>query len=300
MLAEARGALDPAAVARLASLELIARTLVDGFIKGLHFSPAKGSSTEFAEHRPYVAGDDIRGIDWKTFGKTDRFYVKEYEDETNARATLVVDASASMDFGTSGITKHRYAVCLAAAAGYLLLGQRDAVGLATVSSGLHRVLPPKATPQHLRGVLALLESEAPRGETRLAEALHLLAERLHPGSIVLVVSDFLDDPQRIMTSVAHLRHRRAEVLLLHLIDPAEVDLPFTSWTVFRDPESPGTRLRLDARQVRALYLENLAAHQDALRKGAAALEVDYAVLNTSQAFDAGLAAVLQARSRRRR
>jgi len=298
MAADERETLDPAAAARLESLELVARTLVEGFLKGLHFSSAKGSSIEFAEHRPYVPGDDIRRIDWKTFGKTDRFYLKEYDDESNVRATIIVDASASMAFPLDGLTKLRYGVCLAAALGYLLLLQRDAVGLAVAGAGLREYIPPKATAQHLRGIFRRLESTQAEGATRLGDCLHQLAERAHARSLAVVISDFLDDPQSVLRGAAHLQHRGVETILFHVMDPVEEDFPFTGWTVFRDSEDPSTQLRLDARQVREVYRENLKEHLDLLRKGAAALKADYALLSTRKPFELALATYLDARSRR--
>jgi uncharacterized protein (DUF58 family) len=300
MAREATRLLDPASVARLGTLEVAARFLVEGFIKGLHFSARKGSSIEFAEHRAYVPGDEVRRIDWRTFGKTDRFYLKEYEDETNLRATLVVDASASMGFGTAGISKLRYAELLAAALGYLLLGQRDAVGLALVDGSVRRYVPPRATPEHLAGVFRALDGASAAGTTRLADCLHRLAGRLRRRSFVCVISDFLDDPRAVLKSLANLRHRGAEVILFHILDPAEEEFPFTNWTVFEDSEDRSSRIRIDARQVRETYLENLAEHVRILRTGSLALGVDCARLSTKTPFEEALAAYLEARARRRR
>ena len=292
--------LDPVAVARLGRLELVARTLVEGFIKGLHFSDSKGSSTEFSEHRPYVPGDDIRRIDWRAFGKTDRFYLKEYEDETNVRATLFVDASGSMAFQSGEISKFRYATCLAAALGYLLLGQRDAVGLVLAGEDIERHVPPKATPQHLRGIFGAIEAAIPRGKTRLAECIHKLAGRLRARSLVVILSDFIDDPKAVLRSIAHLRHRGCDALLFHVLDPAEEEFPLTRWTVFRDAENPSIRRRLDARQVRQIYRENLSEHLETLRRGCAAAGVDYSLMNTKRPFELALATCLDARERRER
>lgn len=299
-MTELRDYLDPAAVARLGKLEIVARTLVEGFIKGLHFSAAKGSSIEFAEHRPYVPGDEIRLVDWRAFGKTDRFYLKEYEDETNLRAVLFVDASGSMGFRSGEVSKLRYASCLAAALGYLLLGQRDAVGLAVAGSSVRRYVPPKATPQHLRGIFAILEATQAEGKTSLPDCLHRIAGRIHSRSFVVVLSDLLDDPRAVLKSLAHLRHRRTEVLLFHILDPAEEEFPFTNWTVFQDSEDRSSRLRLDARQVAEIYRENLAEHLEVLRKGCVALGVEYARVNTRTPFEISLATYLDARERRAR
>ena len=300
MALDVRDYLDPVAAARLGHLELVARTLVEGFIKGLHFSAAKGSSIEFAAHRPYVPGDEIRHIDWKTFARSDRFFLKEYEDETNVRAALVVDTSGSMGFGSGELPKFRYACCLAAALGYLLLGQRDAVGLVLAGSGIERYVPPKSTPQHLRGIFAALEAAHPRGETNLAGCLDKLAERLPRRSFAIVLSDCIDDPRAVLRSIAHLRHRHSEVILFHILDPAEEEFPFTGWTVFRDVENPAVRVRLDARQVREIYRENLASHLEILRKGCAAAGVDYSLMSTKKPFELSLATYLDARERRER
>lgn len=300
MALELRDLLDPAAVARLGHLELIARTLVEGFLRGVHFSAAKGSSIEFAEHRPYVAGDEVRRIDWRTYGRTDRFYLKEYEDETNVRATLVLDVSASMDYASQGLSKFRYASCLAAGLGHLLLRQGDAVGLVLAGAEVQRSLPPKATPQHLRGIFTTIEEVRPSGPTGLAESLHGLAGRLRSRSFVLILSDLLEDPRAILRGMTHLRHRHSDVLLFQVLDPAEEEFPFTGWTVFRDMEEPSTRLRLDARQVRELYLDNLAQHREVLRKGCAAAGVDYFPMNTSTPLELSLATYLHSRKRRER
>jgi len=297
-MAEIRDFLDPVAVARLENLEIVARTLVEGFLKGLHFSPAKGSSIEFAEHRPYVPGDEIRRVDWRAFGKTDRFYLKEYEDETNVRGTLFIDTSGSMGFQSGEVSKLRYAVCLAAATGYVLLGQRDAVGLALGGSTLTQYVPPKATPQHLRGIFSTLSEARAAGETCLADSIHRMAARLHTRSLAIIISDFLDDPRDVITSVAHLKHRHCDAILFHVLDPAERRFPFNNWTVFRDSENPSASLRVDARQIREIYKENLEEHVEILSKGCAALGVDYSFLDTSQPFEVALSVYLAARARR--
>ena len=296
----ARTILDPAVVARLGRLEVIARTLVEGFIKGLHLSPSKGSSTEFAEHRPYSPGDEIRRIDWRTFARTDRHYLKEYDDETNVRAILVVDKSKSTAFPEDGLTKFRYAVCTAAALGYLVLRQRDGVGLAMVSDRVERFLPPKATAQHLSGIFKTLEEESPSGTTGIGRALTQIAARTTSRSLVILISDFLDEPHEILKGLSELRHRGCEVLVLHTIDPTEETFPFTNWTVFRDPEDAAVSLRMDARQVVEIYQDTLRAHLELLKKGCAAAAVDYSLVRTDTPFEDSLATYLETRSRRKR
>ena len=289
--------LRPADVARLGRLEIVARTLVEGFIKGLHLSPAKGSSTEFAEHRPYARGDEIRRIDWRTFARTDRYYLKEYDDETNVRATLILDGSESMAYPPGEVTKFQYATFLAAALGYLLLRQRDGIGLAVVNSQVRHYLPPRATAQHLGGIFRTLAALQPEGATDLATTLGQIAAHGRSRSLMIILSDFLDDPAKILRGVAQLRHRGCEVVALQIVDPEETDFPFTNWTVFRDPEDSAQKLRVDARQMREIYRENLSAHQDTLKKGCTAAEVDYTVLQTDTPFEVGLANYLDRRNR---
>lgn len=296
-MVELRDDLDPAAIARLGSLEVIAHTLVAGFLKGAHLSADKGSSVEFLSYRPYVQGDEIRRLDWRTFGKTDRFYVKDYQDETNLRAILVLDVSASMGFGSGEVTKLRYATCLAAAFGYLLVGQRDAVGLALIDSRVRELLRPKATPERLGVLFARLARLDAGGETRLAEAIDRLAGMLPRRSLVVLLSDLLDDPRAVLRSLGRLQHRGCDVLVLHLIDPAEESFPFNRWVRFRDSESPGVELRLDGRRVGDLYREKLAEHLDILGRGCRGTGIDHALVSTARPFAVALAAFLESRGR---
>ncbi len=299
-MAISRELLDPRALARMGHLELVARTVVEGFLRGLHRSPFKGSSVEFAEHRPYVPGDEIAHIDWRTYAKTDRYYLKEYEDETNLRATLILDGSASMGFGSAGITKFRYAQCLAAALGFLAVGQLDAVGLAVFDKEVRRYVPPKASPVHLGGIFSELERAEPGGETDLGRVFRATADRVKRRGLAVVISDLLDDPRTILKGLARFRHRHCEVLVFHVVDPAELEFPFTNWTVFRDPEQPGRKIRLDARQIRIAYKKNLEAHLVQLRKGCGSTNIDYCLLETSTPFDRALVQYLANRWQRGR
>jgi len=295
-----RDLLDPRALARMGHLELVARTVVEGFLRGLHRSPFKGSSVEFSEHRPYVPGDEIAHIDWRAFARTDRYYLKEYEDETNLRATLILDGSASMGFGSAGITKFRYAQCLAAALGFLVVEQFDAVGLALFDSRVRRYVPPKASAAHLGGIFGELERAAPRGETDLGIVFRAAADRVRRRGLAVVISDLLDDPRAILRGLARFRHRHCEVLVFHIIDPAELEFPFTNWTVFRDLESPGRKLRLDGRQIRSIYRKNLESHLLQLRRGCGSTNIDYCRLETETPFDQALVRYLATRWQRGR
>ncbi len=299
-MAELREFLDPATVAQLESLEVVARRVVEGFLRGLHASPAKGSSMEFAEHRPYVPGDDLRHVDWRGFAKTDRHYLKQFEDETNLRATLILDVSESMAFGSIGVSKLRYACCLAAALGWLLLRQRDAIGLALADEDVHDYVPPKATAGHLAGIFSAMQSVRTSGRTRLGRVLHRMSERMHRRSLAIVVSDFLDDVDEVLTGISQVRQNGSEVFAIHLMDPAEIELPFTNWMVFRDMEDPSTEVRLDAREIESIYRANLTEHREALRKGCAAAGVDYLFVRTNEPFETALGRYLHLRARRRR
>ena len=211
----------------------------------------------------------------------------------------MLDASASMGFSSEGITKLRYASCLAAAMAYLLLGQRDAIGLALAGESRRHHIPPRASAENLAGIYSAMEKARPEGRTDLAKVLTQLSERVEPKSLVILISDLLDDERNILSGISQLRHRGGEVIVLQVLDPAERELPFSSWMVLRDIEDPSTEVRLDARQMAELYRENFSGHQDAIRKGCSAAEVDYLCLETSAPFANSLGRFLHLRSRQR-
>jgi uncharacterized protein (DUF58 family) len=289
--------LDPRHVARLGNLELIARTIVEGFLRGVHRSVHRGSSVEFAEHRPYVPGDAIDRLDWRAFGKTDRLYLREFEDETNLRATFIIDASASMGFGSRGISKFRYASCLLAAFGYILHKQLDAIGLMTFDELPRQWFPPRASLAHLEGLLRSLEAVRPEGRTALSAVLHQAAEAARRRGLVMLFSDLLDEPREILRALARLRAGGSEVAVFHIVDPAEAEFPFQRWTLFRDAEDRGRRLRLNARWVRDTYLRNFRQHVDELRRGCHAARIDYQLVDVSGPFESALRGFLTARRR---
>jgi len=215
--------LQPQVVSRLSSMELRARLVVEGFITGLHRSPYHGFSVEFAEHRPYMPGDEIRHIDWKLYGKTDRYYIKQYEEETNLKAYLVVDTSKSMAFASSGmVPKLEYASCLAASLAYMMIKQQDAVGLALFDEALTSYIPPHATRGYMRQLLIQLQHAQPSGRTGAARALHQVAERIRRRGLVVVISDLLDRQEEVMTALRHFRHKKNEVIVMHVLDPIEL------------------------------------------------------------------------------
>ena len=289
--------LDPAVVARIGSLELRARTVVEGFLIGLHRGPFQGFSVEFSEYRPYVPGDDLSTLDWKVYGRSDRFYVKRFEEETNLDCRILLDVSASMGYGSHGVTKHAYAVSLAASLAYLMHRQRDAVGLIAFDEEVAAEVPVSSRPGHLRRVLAALgrletgrRSDVARPLTRLAEAL------VRPG-LTIVVSDLLDDAGAVTRSLRQLRFRGGDVIVLHVLDPAEWDFPFRRVTRFRDLET-GAEVRTFASRVRKPYREAMRGLAATYERELRLADVDYHRLDTSQPLDAALRSYLAARARR--
>jgi len=274
---------DPTELRKYGGLTLVAKGIVEGFLTGIHRSPFKGFSVEFAEHRPYVPGDEIRHIDWRAFGKTDRYYVKEYEEETNLKAYLVVDASGSMGFrgAKKAPSKLEYARQVAGSLAYLMLHQADAVGLITHDTKIRALIPPKASPKHLLQLLRTLEEAAPGGDTSAAVAWdELAAHHLKRRGLVVILSDFLDDISPMIRALQHLRHRNHEVMLFHVMAPEEMDFPYKRLTQFRGMELGGEKKVVDPRRLRDDYLKNLAAFQAELRDRAGKLQVDYHLMRT--------------------
>lgn len=280
--------LSPETVARLGSMELRARLVVEGFITGLHRSPFHGFSAEFSEHRQYRHGDELKHIDWKIYGRSDRYYVKQYEDETNLRATICVDMSASMNY-TSGstITKFQYATFLAAALSYLVLQQRDAAGLALYNTDVQTFLPPRSKQSYVRELIRALESAMPSNGTGTSVALHHVAEKLGRRGLVVVISDCFDQPDSILDALRHFRHDQHEVLLFHVLDPREVDFAMGSAAVFRDMES-GQELTTHPQQLQRSYQVAMEAFCRHLKQGCHAQNIDYVRMITDQPFDAAL------------
>ena len=294
------GYLDPETASRLGRLDLIARLVVEGFITGLHRSPYHGFSVEFSEHRPYMPGDPLRDLDWKALARTDRLYVKRYEEETNLKACLAVDVSGSMAFAGEGrVSKFRYACCLAAALSYLMLRQRDAVGLALFRDGLLSLVPPRSVSSHLNVLLRQLSAAEPGPGTALAPGFHDLAERLSRRGLVVVLSDLLDDPEEILGGLRHFRHRGHEVLALQILDPRELDLDFRrTETRFVDLEdAEGGSIVTQPWHVQESYRAAVESLLGRYRRGCAEAGVDYALMDTATPFDAALSRYLVRRRR---
>jgi uncharacterized protein (DUF58 family) len=295
-LSPRKGFLDPAVVARLGTLELRARTVVEGFISGLHRSPFKGFSVEFAEYRQYIHGDDLSTIDWKVFARSDRYYVKKFEEETNLDCQLMIDVSGSMAYGSGGITKFEYAACLAASLGYLMNRQRDGVGLTAFDDRVVAALPASTRPGHLRHLLITLDRLAPGKGTDVSKPLHQLADSTNRRGMVVLISDLFDDPDAIVRGLKHFHHRGADVLVFQVLDPDEIEFPFDRITKFEDLETSDEVMAVPT-LVRSHYLQQMSGLVERYRRELGAAGIDYQLLNTKQPLEMALLAYLSTRSR---
>jgi uncharacterized protein (DUF58 family) len=290
---------DPSSLAKYGRLALVARNLVEGFLTGVHKSPYKGFSVEFAEHRQYYPGDEIRHIDWRAYGKTDRYYIKEYEEETNLRAHLLVDASGSMAYQGAHPAKFEYARYVAASLAYLMLHQRDAVGLAAHDTKIRTLIPPRANSKHLLRVLNGLEQTAPGGETGLAPIWHNLAAQLDRRGLIVVLSDCFEEVPALLRALRHFRHKRHEVLLFHVLAPEEIEFPFKKWTQFRNLEIAADRRLVDPNQLRKHYKQNFDRFCKELRDACGQCQVDYHLLRTDTPVERALGIYLTRRQRQK-
>lgn len=289
--------LDAATLSRLTGLKLRARAVVEGVLSGLHKSPHQGQSVEFAEHKEYAPGDELRHLDWKAFGKFDKYYVKRFEHETNLRAVMVVDTSGSMGFGTTGLSKLDVGRVMAATLSHLLVRQQDAAGVALVAQGRFAEVPPRAAATHLNVVLDALETATPSGLTDLSAAADTLAEKLPRRSLVCVFSDFFDEKQDALKRLLALRSRKHDVAVFHLVDPAELTFPYEDPTLFLSMEDE-RRIEVNPREIRESYLEEfnrfLAATRDACRSA----DCDYEQVRTDEPLDQALLRFLARRGGR--
>jgi uncharacterized protein (DUF58 family) len=289
------GFLSPEVLARINSLELIARTVVEGFIAGLHRSPYLGFSTDFAEHRQYMPGDDIRHLDWKLLARTDRMYIKKYQGDTNTQIHLLVDASASMGFASATITKLQYAQYLTSSLAYLGVRQHDAVGFTAFDEEVVEHAPPSTRSGQLRTVLGILERlEATRG-TALVDQLHRSAELIKRRGVVVLISDLYVDRDELMRGLEHLRFAGNEVIVFHVMDRQELDFEFEEPVVLEDSEST-EQVHVLPEVVRAEYIRALRSHIDSIAEGARRCRIDYELLRTSEPLDAALFSYLSRRS----
>jgi uncharacterized protein (DUF58 family) len=285
------------ALAKLGRFEVKARGVMQGFISGRHKSPYKGFSVEFSEHRQYVPGDDLRNLDWRVLGRKDRYFIKQYIEETNLRATLLLDASGSMayrgDLAAECYDRHfsklDYARHMAAMLAYLLIGQQDAAGLVTFDTAIRKYIPARARTSQVRTLLETLEQTEPGGETALAGIFHDIAERIPRRGLVMIFSDLYDDPDALINALHHFRYRRHEVVLFHIVADEEINFPFDRFTKFKDLENAANRLPIDPRTIRATYLARMGNFLKEIEAACGRMKIDYVRMNTSVPYDEALA-----------
>ncbi len=289
--------LEPLTLAKVRSLELKARLIVEGYLSGMHKSPYHGFSVEFAQHREYVPGDDIKHIDWKVYGRTGRFFLKQYEEETNLICWILLDISESMKYGSTEVTKYDYACMAAAALAYLVLGQSDSVGFITYDNEIRTFLKPSSQPSQLKEMIRLMNQGGGREKSRMGPLFHDLAERINRRSIIVVLGDMFDEVEEILTGFKHLRHKRHEVVLWHILDGAELTFPFQESTLFRGLEQY-PELLTEPRSLRQSYLEQIDGFLRALKRGCRDQNIDYVQLRTDTPLNVALSSYLAHRSMR--
>lgn len=291
--------LQPEVVAKLANMELVARLVVEGFITGLHKSPYHGFSVEFAEHRQYMPGDEPKHIDWKIYGKTDRYYIKQFEEETNLKSYIILDASRSMAYASNGkISKLEYASYIAAALSYLMVQQRDAVGLTVYDEKVRTHMPPHATKSYLKAILKQLELTEGSSKTGTAASLHQIAERIKRRGLVIILSDLFDKPKEVATALKHFRHKKNEVIVMQVLDPLERSFAFGGDAVFKDMET-SEEIMTQPWHLQKAYQEEMKKFLDYYKKECRENNIDYVLLDTSTPFDTALFQYLSKRQKLR-
>jgi uncharacterized protein (DUF58 family) len=292
--------LEPRTLARIASLDLRARLIVEGLMTGMHRSPYQGISVEFAQHRPYVAGDDIRHVDWKVFGRNDKIYLKQYQEETNLQLVLVVDASESMGFGSVGSgkeawTKYDHATAIAGSLAYMAIQQQDSVGLAIFDQTLSRYFKPSNAPAQWKIVVQELQQVPRWHKTNTGKILDQIAERLTHRSLIVILSDFFDDIESIKKGLRHMRYKKHELMLFQILDPQEIEFPFEDVTLFKGLEELG-ELLTEPRALREGYLEQLRGFTEQLKKICRGMQIDFTRMNSGEPLDVALSGFLANRA----
>lgn len=276
--------LQPETVSRLSRLDLVARLVVEGFITGLHRSPYHGFSVEFSEYRPYMPGDPVSNIDWKVLARTERYYIKQYEEETNLRAYLLIDSSGSMGYSSGKITKLQYAKYIGAALTYLLLRQRDAAGLVTFDETITSFMPPRSAFSYLNQILARLDILQPEGKTKVTNTFHTLAEKIKKRGLIIILSDLFDDPDEVLTSLKHFIHKKHEVIVFHILDPMETQFSFKGNTQFIDMET-GNRIQTHPVHIQNNYCQKIKDFLSTYKKECLQNRIDYVPVQTDKPFD---------------
>lgn len=295
---ESRSFLDPQALSRLANFPLFARKPMQGNVSGRHPSPHRGASVEFAEYRKYVPGDDLRRIDWRAFGRSDRYYVKEFEADTNLRCCLLVDTSGSMEFGSTDVTKIEYARRIAGALSYLAIQQGDAVGLSCIADGIVKNIPPRRNPAHLINIFEILEGIKPQGTTQLVPVLHELAETIRQRALIVIISDFFVEPSELRGCFEHLRFRRHDAAAIQLLDPLELGFTFHRPTRFLDMEG-GSAIFAEPNEISERYHKALAQYLEQLKQVVRESGIDYHRVSIDESYEQVLTRFLVGRTRTR-
>ncbi len=287
--------LNPSVINKIDNLSLRAKLVVEGFIIGMHKSPYHGFSVEFSEHRPYGFGDEIKYIDWKLWGKTDRFYIKQFEEETNLSCHIILDKSLSMNFGSDKLTKFQYSKSISAALSYLMIKQQDAVGLTTFDKKINTIIKPKSKISHLNLLLKTMHNSSTGGETNISNLLHGLAESINKKGLIILISDLLDDEFKVMESLRHFRYKGHEIIVFHIVDPKEIDLDYNQNMNFIDLESNYNTIA-DSRLVKEKYNKALQKFSDYYKNECLRDKIDYNLVSTSDSLDKTLLQYLIKRS----
>ena len=288
--------LEPEMVARLSNMSLRARLVVEGYIIGQHKSPFHGFSVEFAEHRAYGPGDEIRHIDWKLYGKTDRFFVKQYEEETNLRSYILLDTSRSMEYKSNKISKLDYGNYLSAALAYLMINQQDGVGLTLFDNQIQTFIPPRSKPSHVNTILTHLDKTGSGRDTDVGIVLHEMAERIKKRGLIILISDLFDETGNIINGLKHFRHNKQEIIVFHVMDRKELNFDFSNRTKFKDMETD-EQITTEPWKIRKIYQKAIQSYQDELRLRCREQKIDYVPLFTDQNLDLALNEYLKKRQR---
>lgn len=288
--------LEPEMVARLSNMSLRARLVVEGYIIGQHKSPFHGFSVEFAEHRAYGPGDEIRHIDWKLYGKTDRFFVKQYEEETNLRSYILLDTSRSMEYKSNKISKLDYGNYLSAALAYLMINQQDGVGLTLFDNQIQTFIPPRSKPSHVNTILTHLDKTGSAKDTDVGIVLHEMAERIKKRGLIILISDLFDETENIINGLKHFRHNKQEIIVFHIMDRKELNFDFSNRTKFKDMETD-EQITTEPWKIRKIYQKAIQSYQDELRLRCREQKIDYVPLFTDQNLDLALNEYLKKRQR---
>lgn len=295
-MADKKKILDPVMIAKLSGMLLRARFVVDSFISGMHQSPLKGYSLDFAQHREYAAGDDLKHLDWKVYAKTDRHYVKQYEEETNMRCYILLDTSASMGYRSNGVSKLEYGAMAAAALSYLMIKQHDSVGLSTFDSRIRKHIPPRQSTGHLAALLSELEKVRPSSETKISGALQGMGPYLKRRGLVIIISDLLDEQEEVINALKHFRFKKNEVIVFQLLDRAELELPYGESVLYEDMEN-GRKILSEPDIIRKEYSRIINGFINNYKLNCRNSGIDYTQINTSEPLDRALGLYLTRREK---